>query len=154
METRCSRNQSISRGLRTDEIWKYLENHHGFKGCFPIDRIPHVNSFPCTMIINTANSLSSGEHWIGLYLERDLCLYFDSFGLPIIEMELQKFLSRYYVRVFYSRIAIQHLTSVSCGLFCIAFVKNVSSISSYHDFVNQFNVSYLKDNDYIVLNFI
>ena len=132
----------------------YLESQHGFRGCFPIDRIPHVNRFPCTMIINTANSASRGEHWIGLYLDRDLCLSFDSFGLPIIEMELQKFLSRYYVRVFYSRIAIQHVTSVACGLFCIAFVKNVFSISSYNEFVNQFNVNYLKDNDCIVLNFI
>ena len=154
METRCTGNQSIDEGLRTDQIWKYLESHPGFRGCFPLDGIPRVNTFPCTMIINTANSSSRGEHWIGLYLDSDLCLYFDSFGLPIIEMELQKFLSRYYVRVFYSRKAIQHLTSVSCGLFCIAFVKNVSSISSYNDFVNQFDVNYLKDNDCIVMNFI
>lgn len=136
----------------TDEIWSYLQNKKSFMGCFPSDKIPPICSFPATMIINTANSSSAGEHWVGLYMEEKLCLYFDSFGLPVLEKDIYNYLSQYYGNYVYNKIPIQDITSKACGLFCIAFVKSVYSLKSFYKFIQQFDAN--KNNDYNLLHFI
>ena len=88
----------------TDEIWSFLQNKKSFMGCFPSDKIPPICSFPATMIINTADSSSAGEHWVGLYMEEKLCLYFDSFGVPILEKDIYNYLSQYYTNYIYNKI--------------------------------------------------
>ena len=136
----------------TDEIWSFLQKKKSFMGCFPSDKIPPICSFPATMIINTADSSSAGEHWVALYMEEKLCLYFDSFGLPVLESDIRNFLSRYYSNYVYNKIAIQDVTSKACGLFSIAFVKSVYSVKSYFNFIQQFDAN--KNNDYTLLQFI
>ena len=144
----------LKHGLSTDQIEKYLENVPGFVGCYPSNKIPEINSFPCTLIINTAQSGYPGDHWVALHLKEDVAFYFDSFGFPILEYDIFKFLKKYYKKVIYNRICIQDLTSIACGLFCIAFVKNVFSVKSYNLFKSQFSSANIKENDCTVLNFI
>ena len=136
----------------TDEIWNYLQKKKSFMGCFPSDKIPPICSFPATMIINTADSSNAGEHWVGLYMEEKFCLYFDSFGLPVLEENIRKYLSRYYNNYVYNKICIQDIASKACGLFCIAFVKSVYSVKTYYNFIHQFEPN--KHNDYNLLHFI
>ena len=76
--------------------------------------------------------------------------YFDSFGLPIVEEYLLKFLHPHYNVVTYSDVCIQHLKSDKCGEFCILFVKHVKNKTTYDKFLSHFNHKNLKENDVIV----
>ena len=132
-------------------IERYLKKDGSFLGCFPHDRLPTLpRQFPKTMIINTHDSSQGGEHWLALILTKNKCFYFDSFGLPIINKNIASYLNKYYKIVSYSNVCIQHITSVKCGEFCVAFIKNVRSKNYYEQFLSHFNSLKLKVNDYIV----
>ena len=82
-------------------------------------------------------------------LDEGECFYFDSFGLPILEETLIKYLEPYYSLVTYSDLCIQHIESDKCGEFCILFVKHVNSKPIYENFLSQFNKNNLLQNDLI-----
>merc|ERR1711915_521432 len=77
---------------------------------------------------NTSYSHEKGDHWVALVMNRNHCFYFDSFGLPVLSSEIFDFLKPYH-KVFYSDVCIQNIDSLSCGKFCIAFIKNVKKKS-------------------------
>ena len=107
------------------EIEQNLKHDAYFMGCYSPDLIPSFpNSFPRTLIINTVPSNKEGEHWVALVLKKKRCYYFDSFGLPIMNGNILKFLEGYR-KVTYSNVCIQSINSEKCGKFCIAFVKSV-----------------------------
>ena len=55
-------------------------------------QIKFLKKIPCTIIINTAQSGSPGDHWVALHLKGDVAFYFDSFGFPIIKDDIFKFI--------------------------------------------------------------
>ena len=133
------------------EIENILQPSNNFLGCFPLDKLPPFpEKLPSCLIVNTNISTEIGDHWLGLVLEEDECFYFDSFGLPILEEALIKYLKPYYNFVAYSDICIQDFESDKCGKFCILFVKQVNSESIYENFISQFNWVNLLENDFIV----
>lgn len=144
----------INKLNETDEIWEFMQKHHSFIGCFPSDKIPPISAFPATMIINTADSSSAGEHWVACYMDEELCLYFDSFGFPVLEKDIQDYLSQYFSNYIFNKIRIQDVNSKACGLFCISFVKSVNSVNSYINFIHQFDHINQESNDYVLLQFI
>ena len=136
-------------GYEIEDILSYNKN---FMGCYAWNQLPPLpRTFPKSLIINTANSDSDGEHWVALLLQHNRCFYFDSFGLPVINENIIHFL-RKYKKVTYTDICIQHMYSDNCGKFCIAFIKNVNSKSSYNNFISQFDFVKLYKNDEIVEN--
>ena len=143
-------------GLRGGQIEIYLKSQKNFKGCFPIDQIPVFTSFPAYIIVNTALAKSPGEHWIALIIRKTEFLYFDSYGLGVMNYRLFQYFKRYDGNrpIIHSKICIQSLTSYSCGLFVTAFVKNVKSIKSYHLFMGKFNHENLPINDLIVYSLL
>lgn len=137
------------------EIENILSTSNNFVGCYPLNELPSLSQkLPASLIVNTDISRATGEHWLGLVLEEEECLYFDSFGLPIVDETLLKYLNPFYDKVTYSDVCIQHVTSNKCGKFCILFVKNVNSKSSYENFLSEFNHYNLKKNDIIVEKWI
>ena len=143
------------KGLTTVKINNYLRNTENFYGCYPIDEIPTFTSFPAFCIVNNQRSGKPGGHWLAILITKRNFFYFDSFGLSILETELEKYFRKYNRgRVFFSRKCIQHAQSISCGFFCIAFVKNVHSVISYDRFLDKFNSMNLIENDKIVKRFI
>ena len=140
--------------LSTLQINNYLKHNPEFIGCYPSDLIPKNKSRPCSIIINTDNSKSSGEHWVALYLTHESVFYFDSFGLPILEMDLINYLKPYYDYVIYSKKCIQDITSTACGIYTIAFVENVKNRTTFIKFLNRFNSDKLKSNDEIVFKYL
>ena len=137
------------------EIENYLKDQKGFLGCFACNDLPPFpTKFPISMIINTHRKNQAGEHWLGLILTKSKCFYFDSFGAPILEETIVSYLQEKYEKVTINNECIQHLYSESCGLYCIAFVKNVRSKTSFETFISKFNLLDLLKNDNIVLNLI
>ena len=137
------------------EIENYLKNQKGFLGCFAYDDLPPFpNEFPASMIINTHKKNQPGEHWLALVLTKHKCFYFDSFGVPIMEDIIISYLQQKYKKVIINNECIQHTFSTSCGLFCIAFVKNVNNKISFEKFISKFSLFNLLKNDNIVLNLL
>ena len=133
------------------EIEKILVTSKNFLGCFPIDELPcFPQRFPASLIVNTDTSKGKGKHWLALVLDRNKCFYFDSFGLPILEENLLKFLEPHYNVVTYSDVCVQHIDSNKCGEFCILFIKFVNSKSTYEKFLSQFNLFKIAENDDII----
>ena len=137
------------------DIENYLKDQRGFLGCFACNDLPPFpRKFPVSMIINTHRKNQAGEHWLGLILTKSQCLYFDSFGVGITEESIVSYLQQKYEKVTINNECIQHLYSESCGLFCIAFIRNVKSNASFETFISNFNLLDLLENDNIVLNLL
>ena len=133
------------------EIEDILRTTKNFLGCYPLDELPYFpRRLPASLIVNTDTSIGNGDHWLALVLEKDKCFYFDSFGLPIVEDYILKFIEQHYNVVTYSDVCIQHIQSDKCGKFCILFVKHVNSKTTYNKFLSHFNHKNLKENDVIV----
>ena len=126
-----------------------------FLGCFPSDVMPPVPSkFPTCFILNTDNSSKPGDHWVAVILNQNNCIFFDSFGLPILNPLLVQFLSQRYKKAIFSTKCIQHFQSIRCGEFCVAFLKEIKTIKQYKMFLSNFNPEDLSANDKIVVNML
>ena len=139
------------------EIASILRENENFLGCFASDQLPHPipsRCFPKSMIINTAAGDSPGEHWVAIVLQKKRCFYFDSFGLPILNGNILKFLAENYKKVTYTDVCIQSVFSDFCGKFCIGFINQVHSKYSYHTFINRFDFVNLYKNDAIIENIL
>ena len=134
--------------MNSKEIESILKNDTSFRGCYSFDNLPKLGKkFPQKIIINTGRRETQGEHWIALLLTSEECFYFDSFGLPIINLEISKFLSSKFRFVTYSEICIQHFLSNKCGQFCLLFLKTVNNKKSYNNFILSFDHKNLQRND-------
>ena len=132
------------------EIEQNLKHDKYFMGCFASDLLPTFpNSFPKTLIINTKPSNMKGEHWVALVLKKKKCFYFDSFGVPIMNRNILKFLEGYR-KVTYSNVCIQSVNSEKCGKFCIAFVKSVRCKQTFSNFLSSFDYLDLANNDILI----
>ena len=79
--------------------------------------------------------------------------FFYSFGEPIQEYDIKFFLKKYYQRrIIYSLVQIQDYNSVSCGEFCVNFVRYVTNKNTYVKFINEFVKIDLLKNDVILKN--
>lgn len=123
-----------------------LKCETSFLGCFHIENLPpRPKKLPASLVIY------SEEHWLGLKLvNKTLCLYFDSFGKPIIDAELINYLLPNYRNVMYNSVQIQHDKSDKCGLFCILFIKLVDSFQDFKHFVHFFHRKNLHYNDLLI----
>ena len=132
------------------EIENLLKNDAWFMGYYPHDKLPTLKyKANGSIIINTGDSGTEGQHWVALKMTKNKCFYFDSFGLYIVNENIRKFVSKY-GKVTYSNICIQDIRSEKCGQFCVAFVKIVNNVKSYNNFIEMFNHSRLYLNDFIV----
>lgn len=131
------------------ELKNILKHIKIFKGVFPCDKIPIIKKFPSVIIVNTDKSNSSGKHWVSLYFKnKNTCEYFDSFGLPINNKYIKKYLIKLnYKKYVYNRIQFQKLNSKLCGYYVVAFVlcknKNISLKKILDDDIDNFIIKNL-----------
>ena len=61
-----------------------MKGQHHFSGVFAVDTLPSVNEIgkEMTCIVNSATSLSKGEHWLAVRVMSDIVEFFDSYGQP------------------------------------------------------------------------
>ena len=123
----------------SSEINEHMKDEEEFIGCFPYDKLPQIKDKKknFSLIINTGDSQSLGEHWLALKVNNQKCFYFDSFGLPIINDMIKAFL-RKYEKCFYSKVCVQDINSKVCGNLCIMFIKTVNNYCDYVKFINHF----------------
>lgn len=104
-------------------IMQPLQRYRIFSGVYAADCLPHRIKLPCAFIINTSPRTELQGHWIALYInENGVAEYFDSFGFPPIQKDIQYFLRLHAKQVTYNEKQLQHLSSVKCGKFAIVFI--------------------------------
>ena len=72
-------------------------------------------------MINLNVKQSKGTHWVSLFIDRHVSVYFDSFGIEYIPQELlskikDKFNTHNIFRM-------QDYDFIVCGFYCIAFIE-------------------------------
>ena len=79
--------------LTNFEIKEYYQNEPRFNGVFSRDNLPN-NIKNGAYVINPDEYHNTGTHWVALYVNNKILIYFDSFGVEHIPKEIVKFIAR------------------------------------------------------------
>jgi len=107
-------------------------------------------------ILNLQNHDQVGTHWVGFFKSKNNIYWFDAFGAPPMQNEMDIFQKNGY-NIYYSNIQIQDINSILCGYFVIAFLYFINKsngsiqkrISKYQQL---FNLDNQKGNDKILIS--
>ena len=83
------------------EIQEYYQNEASFNGVFNRDNLPntiHPKRLGSAVkngayVINLDEYHDIGTHWVALYVNNKIAIYFDSFGVEHIPKEIIKFIN-------------------------------------------------------------
>ncbi len=127
--------------MDTLQIIKYMRKFSKFKGVYPRDMLPSSLSSDRGLVINTDKSTEPGEHWVAIYKYKNgSTVYFDSFGLPPLHIEILQFLNKIAPLGWYhNTITFQSAYQDSCGLHCIFFLTCMFKYEDFTEFQNVFN---------------
>lgn len=141
--------------LSTCDIESILSKYDIYSGTFASDTFKlQSNKEKQAFIINTADSTSSGVHWIALIKTDAKCIFFDSFGLPIYTKSILQNLKHENIFNYrYNSIQVQPMASNTCGYYCIAFILSFLNGFTYEKFLSFFFYDVSK-NDKICYDFI
>ena len=90
-------------------------------------------------------------HWVSLFIDRNTALYFDSFGIENIPLEI---LNRIRAKsTAHSIFREQDNESIMCGFYCIAFTEYVLAGKSLLDYTNLFSPNDYKKNHKIIYQY-
>ena len=133
--------------MDTKTINSLLKNTKNFVGTFACDVLPKKFKKPALFIANTDPSNKPGEHWVGLYINTDGSgEYFDSFGLPPLNAKIIKFLVNNCPNGFlYNPRTLQCLECITCGHYCIVYVKLRSIGKTFCNFISLFTTNTFKN---------
>ena len=76
------------------EIQEYYQNEPSFNGVFSRDNLPNNNIKNGAYVINLDEYHDIGTHWVALYVNNKIVIYFDSFAVEHIPKEIMKIISR------------------------------------------------------------
>ena len=93
-----------------------------FLGVFPSNKLPRENLRPCSFIANTKPSTHEGEHWIGIFINKEgLGDYFCSYGQPPLLL-FAKYMDKRCEDWNYSTKQLQQPLSQTCGQYALFFL--------------------------------
>ena len=66
-----------------------------FLGVFARDELPLQPPYPSCLVFNTAPRTNSGQHWLGLYYDKNgNCDFFDSYGMAATNFNMNDYLDK------------------------------------------------------------
>lgn len=130
-----------------------------FEGTFPIDIFVKHKIYikPAAYVINTGPSNTSGEHWLGVYINEDCIYYMDSLGVhPEHRPNIKRFFASVNgkIKVVYNMRRMQSLNSNVCGFYVVHFIIWMARGFHFDHFVNLFSKTNFKNNDLYVCDFV
>jgi hypothetical protein len=133
--------------MDTKQIYNHLKSIKNFIGVFARDRLPSKVNYPCSLVANSDKASEPGTHWIAIVIdENGIGEYFDSFGLPPMYVEFIDFLNNNSKQYFYNERFLQCLTCITCGQYCIAYIKLRYNGYTSKEFIKLFsNDQYVND---------
>ena len=136
--------------LTNFEIQEYYQNDPRFNGVFSRDNLPNIIKNGA-YVINLDEYHDIGSHWVALYVNNKITIYFHSFGVEHIPKEIMKFIAR--KEIITNIYRIQAYDSIMCGYFCIGFINFMFNGKSLTDYTNLFSPNDFNKNDNIILKY-
>ena len=147
----------MARGMNSKQLLEAVSNdlilREQFVGVFASDQLDKVKiQFPCALIANTDPISKPGTHWVAFFFDPDGNVeYFDSYGLPPQNSDLENFFRKHGVkRHSHNSEILQSILSTVCGHWCLAFLGNRVRGQSMSVFVNRFKNCPSTSNDVFV----
>ena len=69
---------------------KYFQDESIFKGVYSKNRLPQRDEG--AFVINLVDDTNVGSHWVALFVDKNKCIYFDSFGIEHLPKEIENLL--------------------------------------------------------------
>ena len=102
-------------------------------------------------LINLNERKAKGKHWVSLFIGRNTAVYFDSFGIEYIPLEvLNKIRDK---SITHDMFRIQDDQSIMCGCFCIGFIEYMLGGKTLLDYTNLFSPKDYKKNGKIICKY-
>ena len=140
--------------MNTFEINAHLKTEKCFLGTYPSDKLPigRIKKRPLAMVINLDPASLPGSHWVGLFInENNIANYFDSFGRCNVSDHILEFLRLNNIKYLqHNTTSIQDKSSMTCGVYCILFIRMLCSSFTFEDFMRIFTKN-TKNNDVLVV---
>jgi len=126
-----------------------------FLNVFPRDELPtSIQSYPCSLIINTDTVNLRGKHWVAVYINRNrVAEYFDSLNQPPLH-DISIWMNRFsWTRKKVTSFPLQSNRSLMCGGYVLYFVNERPLKSDYKSVIRLFSRNCAK-NDVILNNYM
>ena len=120
----------------------------------PVDLLPkrRLRRTPRLFIINTDDSTGPGEHWVLVFFTgHNRGIYFDSYGLDVMDSRIQDFLTKNCLRCVYNKLPLQGMFSHTCGFFCFYVGRRLARGYSLRRVLSDFRTHRTYYNDFLVL---
>ena len=103
-------------------------------------------------VINLDNKNSKETQLVSLFVNKNIAIYFDSFGIEYIPEEvLNKIKDK---SITHNTYRIQDNESNTCGFYCLAFIKYMLTRTNLLDYTNLFSPNDYKKNDKIIYKYL
>ena len=113
-----------------------------FNGVFATNNLPTIKDG--AYVINLDDKNSKGTQWVSLFIDRNTAAYFDSFGIEYISQEV---FNKIRVKsITHNIFGIQDDESITCGFYCVAFIKYMLAGKALLDCANLFTPIDYKKN--------
>ena len=128
---------------------KYFNYELRFNGVCPRKHLPRIKDGAYFININDKNS--KGTNWFSLLIDRNTAVYFDSFGIEYIPLEiLNKIRDK---SITHNMFRIQDNESIIFGFYCITFREYMLAGKTLLDYTNLFSPNDYKKNDKIIYKY-
>ena len=101
------------------EITNYFSCEPRSNSVFSRNNLPRIKD--AAYVINLDDKNSKGTHWVSLFIDKSIAVYFDFFGIGYIPQEvLNKIKDK---SITHNIFRIQDNESMMCGFYCITFIE-------------------------------
>lgn len=124
-----------------------------FRGVFASDQLPKEKDRRerSAYIVNVDTHDKPGSHWISIFVEKDQCQVFDSYGIPIKWYKPSPFVNWAFNRYYYvssNSGQFQATDSNTCGHYALFYLFTRARGKTLGDFIEQFKYQQYVDNDH------
>ena len=102
-------------------------------------------------IINLDDKNSKETHWVSLFIDKNLAVYFDSFGIEYIPQEVLNKIRDNWIT--HNIFRIPDNESIMCGFYCITFIEYMLAGKTLLDYTNLFSPNDYEKNDKIIYKY-
>jgi Adenovirus endoprotease len=130
--------------MNEDQIKRILSCVHNCYVC-AINELKFTSIYPSFYIVNTAERLAGGEHWICLVFDQEenstICYYFDSLaGFPeVVCPQIISFVRQNAQRIHFNGRRLQNPINATCGLFSCYLVLSYQNKFDFCKFLLRFD---------------
>ena len=110
--------------------------------------------FPHLYVVNTAPTITGGEHWCVLLVFKNECEFFDSFGRSPASYHLLHAFVEQCKKISFSETQFQSDTALTCGHHCIFYSMMRARGVSRKKIFEMYNKNDFSYNDDMVFNFV